>query len=235
MPELKNSDKGSEAAVEGSIPDVGRFDLEQAATPSKRAERINEAHRAGNAAAMDALEHYYRAGALLNEQKADLPHGGWIPWLEANFEGDPRTAQRYMRVADNWPAIKANTTRVSYLTLSKALESLTEPEEFKQNEEPTGFRALHECIVPAIKAAESLIKVRDQRLYRDKYATFEDYCWNRFKLDADGIRAVLEIADPESRVLRDAAIVVMCERNLTFKEALDYITNEFQQHLKGAA
>ncbi len=202
---------------------------------SNRAERINEAHHAGNAAAMDALEHYYRAGVLLNEQKAELPHGGWLPWLEANFESDPRTAQRYMKLADNLPAIKANTTPMSHLTLSKALGLLTEPKKFKQNEEPKGFRALHERVVPAIKTAESLIKVRDRGLYRDKYATFEDYCWGRFKLDADGIKHVLEIVQPDSSAIRDAAIVVMCERDLTFKGALDYLVTEFHKDLAGAA
>ncbi len=100
---------------------------------------------------------------------------------------------------------------------------------------PRGFRALRESIIPAIEAAESLLKIRDKKLYRGEHKTFEDYCWSRFKIDADGIRAVLEIGQPDSRSLRDAAIVVMCERNLTFKEALDYITDEFQKHLAGAA
>lgn len=46
-----------------------------------------------------AVGHAISAGELLIAQKAELAHGEWLPWLEANFNGSERTAQNYMRLA----------------------------------------------------------------------------------------------------------------------------------------
>jgi hypothetical protein len=213
MVELIDSTGGARS----TIPSVDHLNL---------AKRINEAHHAGNAALGNALEHYHRAGVLLNEQKAELPHGGWLPWLEANFEGDPRTAQRYMRLADNWKALEANTTPVSYLT--HGLKQLTEPKPV------SGERAVREQLIPAIRAAKALAKTRDKKLYRETHETFEDYCLERWQMDADGLEKILEIINPESIPLRNAAIGVMLERDLTFKAAIDQIAGEFAAHIAGA-
>lgn len=99
------------------------------------AKHINAAHHAGEESARTALEHYHRAGMLLAEVKVKLPHGAWLPWLEANFDGNPRTAQRYVKLADNWDAI-TNTTDVSHLTLAQALRQLEKPRDEKPLEEP---------------------------------------------------------------------------------------------------
>lgn len=45
------------------------------------------------------LEHYRRAGEMLNEAKGQVAHGSWVGWLSKNFELSKRTAQRYMRLA----------------------------------------------------------------------------------------------------------------------------------------
>ncbi len=217
MAEVANSAGGAQGSAEGTIPRVDHLNL---------AKRINEAHHAGNAGLGNALEHYHRAGVLLNEQKAELPHGGWLPWLEANFEGDPRTAQRYMRLADNWKALEANATPVSHLT--DGLKQLTEPKPL------TGERAVREQLIPAIRGAEALAKTREKKLYRETHETFEDYCLERWQMDADGLEKILEIINPESIPLRDAAIGVMLERDLTFKAAIDQITGEFAAHIAGA-
>jgi hypothetical protein len=200
-----------------------------ALTSLQRAERINEEHHAGNAAALNAIEHYYRAGVLLNEQKAETPHGQWLTWLEANFEGDPRTAQRYMRLADNWPTLKAKSdTGVSYSTLSQALGVLTEPRE------PRGLEGL-KVILWGIQLAEELVTVRDHKVFHGDYAAFESYCWERYKLDADLVKNALGLVDPENVPLRDVAMGLMIERNLTFKGAVDHVVNEFQKHVASAA
>ena len=54
--------------------------------------------------AMDgALAAAWRAGQLLLAEKKRVRHsmglGAWLLWLEANFRGTARTAQRYMRLA----------------------------------------------------------------------------------------------------------------------------------------
>ena len=43
------------------------------------------------------LENAIRIGELLTEQKAELKHGEWIPWIEGSLPFDKRTAQRYMK------------------------------------------------------------------------------------------------------------------------------------------
>lgn len=73
-------------------------------------ERINQLHAeaAQNATfsrrALDtALRAAWEAGGLLIEEKKRVRHtmgsGAWLLWLESNFQGTPRTAQRYMRLA----------------------------------------------------------------------------------------------------------------------------------------
>ncbi|NLE37344.1 MAG: hypothetical protein GX621_04900, partial [Pirellulaceae bacterium] len=61
-------------------------------------------------------------------------HGEWLPWLESNFDGTPRLAQQYMRVADRWPEITANTKHVSHLSFREALRLTAEPS--PQRDEP---------------------------------------------------------------------------------------------------
>ena len=50
-----------------------------------------------------ALIAAWQAGQLLVDEKKRVRRcmgpGGWVLWLEANFHGTPRTAQRYMKLA----------------------------------------------------------------------------------------------------------------------------------------
>jgi hypothetical protein len=50
-----------------------------------------------------ALTAAWQAGQLLIAEKKRIRHrmgpGAWLLWLEANFRGTPRTAQRYMKLA----------------------------------------------------------------------------------------------------------------------------------------
>ena len=45
------------------------------------------------------MGHAIKAGKLLLQAKAQLPHGQFLPWLESNCWGSARQAQRYMRAA----------------------------------------------------------------------------------------------------------------------------------------
>ena len=62
-------------------------------------------------------------GACLNEAKAILTHGEWLPWLTEQVEFSERTAQRFMRLANEW----TNPTALSDLGASKALSLLAIP------------------------------------------------------------------------------------------------------------
>jgi hypothetical protein len=73
----------------------------------------------------DAVGHAIRAGELLTEAKAQVKHGEWLPWLEANFPGAPRTAQDYMRLAAN----AEDARRAAHLGVKGALAELAAPAE----------------------------------------------------------------------------------------------------------
>jgi hypothetical protein len=52
------------------------------------------------------IEHYRRAGEMLNEAKEQIPHGEWMAWVRRNFKDSSGnalshvTAMRYMRLAE---------------------------------------------------------------------------------------------------------------------------------------
>lgn len=93
---------------------------------SELAAQINKHHRLAYRHAAKAIEHARQAGELLIKAKSEIPHGGWLPWLEANCDVGEREAQRYMRLATRWDELKSDT--VTDLSLKSAIELLTEPQ-----------------------------------------------------------------------------------------------------------
>jgi hypothetical protein len=89
---------------------------------------INAEHRAAYGAAEKALEHAAECGRLLIEAKALLPHGEWLPWLEANTEVVPRQSQKYMRLAANWEQIESEPG--SHLSINDALAAISDRKEW---------------------------------------------------------------------------------------------------------
>ena len=79
-----------------------------------------------------ALVAAWRAGLLLVAEKKRVRHcmgpGAWVLWLEANFHGTPRTAQRYMKlarsVADS-SFLQGMSLRQAYARLGIATEPKT--------------------------------------------------------------------------------------------------------------
>lgn len=71
-----------------------------------------------------AVKKAIEIGRLLTEQKAELAHGEWIPWVESNLAFGERQARRYMRIYEN-------RTRVSDLDgpMRQAVALLAEPKD----------------------------------------------------------------------------------------------------------
>ena len=69
------------------------------------------------------MQHAIECGRLLIEAKAALPHGAWLPWVEANLSFGARQCQKYMRLAEHAEALP-NTSPGSYLSINDALEVL---------------------------------------------------------------------------------------------------------------
>jgi hypothetical protein len=93
------------------------------------ASEIRQEVDAAERAWQDGVGHAIRAGELLLKAKAQVKHGEWLPWLEANFPGSERSARNYMRLA-------ANRQRVADLpTIREAVAALAE---VKPRREATG-------------------------------------------------------------------------------------------------
>lgn len=104
---------------------MSEVELRKAEQLGTLAERINEEHRACEEAATEALRHAIEAGRLLQQVKASLPHGDWLAWLQANFEGSERTAQGYVRLHKLQGELAAqNRNGVAHFTLRGALKAL---------------------------------------------------------------------------------------------------------------
>jgi hypothetical protein len=90
------------------------------------AESIRREILEGEKCVHDSLSHFLRAGQFFLEAKAKLPHGAWLPWLEAEFKYSERQAQKYMKLAKDWPELEAKTNRGSDLSLRQALAEIQE-------------------------------------------------------------------------------------------------------------
>jgi hypothetical protein len=65
---------------------------------------IDRHHAEAIACAASAVEHAKAAGTLLLQVKAQLPHGEFVPWMQAHLAVSKRQAQRYMTAAMGKPA-----------------------------------------------------------------------------------------------------------------------------------
>jgi len=103
------------------------------------AEAINREHAEAVQAVRQTLTHAIRAGELLLAAKAQIEHGGFLPWLQANCQFSDRTARAYMRLAENQDRLPANWQSTADLTIGGALAMLAEPK-FPQYEiHPAGM------------------------------------------------------------------------------------------------
>ncbi|MEW8230384.1 MAG: DUF3102 domain-containing protein [Candidatus Thiodiazotropha endolucinida] len=85
--------------------------------------KIRKHHNAAQAAADSAIKNALAAGKLLVKAKAEVRHGEWLPFLESTGV-NPRTAQRYMKLAKNEHLLKNDSA--SFVSVTKALEYLNE-------------------------------------------------------------------------------------------------------------
>lgn len=91
------------------------------------ARRINAEHEAAIRSARTAIEHAIACGSLLLEAKATVPHGQWLPWLQANTIVSERTAQRWMRYAEHAETLLAKSDTDGGFTFAEADRLLAAP------------------------------------------------------------------------------------------------------------
>jgi hypothetical protein len=133
---------------------------------AKLAKRINALYARVETAARSVVADAKEAGELLLKAKEQCPHGQWRPWIEANFAGSLRTAQKWMRLAEGWPELEANAPSTALLTIEQALEYLAEPREEESREEEESNRIVIEQadLDAALKAARVPKQYRQEAL-----------------------------------------------------------------------
>ena len=89
------------------------------------AARISAEHDAVGAAMKRGVQHGIAAGHLLNEAKALVEHGEWLPWLRDHCQIPESTARLYMRLARH----ESEIANVNDLTVRQAIAQLTEPDD----------------------------------------------------------------------------------------------------------
>jgi len=95
------------------------------------AQEINQEHQAFRSAFKTTFRSAMRAGDLLNEAKAQAGHGNWTAWVEENCEFSGRTAQVYMRLANNRGRVEemlAKSAEPADLSIEAVLRELSSPE-----------------------------------------------------------------------------------------------------------
>lgn len=113
-------------------------------------------------------------GRRLVEVKGMLDHGEWLPWLERETEFTDRSAQRYMKLFDEYGSYQlglfgpeTNTTTLSNLPISKAFALLSLPESEREtfaeevDAEHISVRDLQKAIREKTEAEEKLKKVEE--------------------------------------------------------------------------
>ncbi|MGH9541246.1 MAG: DUF3102 domain-containing protein, partial [Terriglobales bacterium] len=88
------------------------------------ANAANLRHRAAKASAGSAVTHAVAAGNALARARDLCDDGEWARWVRRNFEASLRTAQRYVRLARNWPRIDSDATRVSPASQAEAARAI---------------------------------------------------------------------------------------------------------------
>ena len=88
-----------------------------------RIARITELHAEIGGYLKMTLDKAIEIGGLLAEQKADLDHGEWLPWISENLSFSERLARDYMRFYDHREELK--TANLADLTAARRF--LTDP------------------------------------------------------------------------------------------------------------
>ena len=91
-----------------------------------RIKEITSLHDLAMKESQSAVLRAIRIGELLTEQKTELQHGEWIPWVEENLPFGREQSARYMRIYSNRDVL-ANVTCMSHLPMNQAIQMLATP------------------------------------------------------------------------------------------------------------
>ena len=99
-------------------------------------DKVNREHRHAQSAARQAVKHAVEAGELLLKVKEAVGHGNFTKWIEKNFEGSPRQARRYMKLADAAHQKRIDSDEVSSMTEAENMLRDQDAEPTREEYEP---------------------------------------------------------------------------------------------------
>jgi hypothetical protein len=119
-------DGAGEGVMASSTPELSTFKPSSvvATTLDDLVTKIKAEFTAMKEAARNVVRRAIAVGEYLNQAKAKVEHGKWGQWLKDNFGMTDRSAQRYMKLADNKQRIEDHirkTDTVSDLSFNKAM------------------------------------------------------------------------------------------------------------------
>ena len=88
------------------MKEIGQLVLSKRDIELNKIQKITELHEEIKSLMINSLEKAFTIGRLLEEQKKELPHGEFIPWIEKNLPFGDRTARNYITVYKNKDILK---------------------------------------------------------------------------------------------------------------------------------
>jgi hypothetical protein len=138
------------------------------------------------------LEHYRRAGEMLNEAKEQMPYGNWRRWLSKNFTLSSRTAAYYMGLAK-----RISQEDVAHRRFTSVREVLGRRDD---------QRSVHPSWGPTLKAARNL----DADLFAQERQSEDDEIEIRRELVGElidlGFKALATRLHPDRGGSKDAMV-----------------------------
>ena len=128
------------------------------------AESINRNHSRSKDCTNRALDYAHEAGKGLLDAKEQVDHGAWEAWVKENCHFSLRTAQKYMRVAEQWEKLQAKAPpRTAHLAVEAALRML------KKDERDGRSKAARQP--PGAAAATRIGQANAAAMYGDRSST----------------------------------------------------------------
>ncbi len=147
-------------------------------------QKIQGLHESIGANLNNALQNAILIGEILTKKKRELPHGSFIPWIEANLPFSRMTANKYVRLfeaKDQLPNVNSG------LHLTEALKLLTANEKEEKEINP---KRSPDLIYKDFKEGKNLQK--------EEKAILKSWIQGR----ANKLRTKLEILEKEIRKIR---------------------------------
>lgn len=161
-------------------------------------DEINALHEELTGNAQRSLRLAIRAGELLATQKANLPHGAWLPWLNENVNFSVRTASRYIAIYEARDRLKSDTVsnlKTAYRLLTDKIVPMTSEEaERSLGVVRRNLHALSHELMEVIPLFDQFRRIRDETAYGPEYRTFGAYL-SSVGIDPEWFRLTEQLLD----------------------------------------